>query len=91
MFKENRTSWYKDGAITLFCGVFYGVTSTLTGHPLDTVKTKMQAQKSHMALSSAKGPGVVDTIKKIYVSEGPFGFYRGRIPPMIGGAFFRGL
>ena len=44
-----------------------------------------------MAVSSAKGPGVVDTIKKIYTSEGPFGFYRGCIPPMIGGAFFRGL
>ena len=63
----------------------------MTGNTEDKEKTKMQAQKSHMALSSAKGPGVLDTIKKIYVSEGPFGFYRGCIPPMIGGAFFRGL
>ncbi len=26
------------------CGVLYGLTSPLIGHPFDTIKTKMQAQ-----------------------------------------------
>ncbi len=37
-----RTSWYKEGALSLFTGVLYGSTSIIVGHPFDTIKTKMQ-------------------------------------------------
>ena len=89
--QENRTNWVKDGALTMASGIFYGATSTLTGHPMDTIKTKMQAQKSHMALNTAKGPGYLETVNKIWMKEGLIGFYRGCIPPLFGSVFFRGL
>lgn len=34
----------KEGLFGLGCGVLYGLTSPIIGHPLDTIKTKMQAQ-----------------------------------------------
>lgn len=34
----------KEGMFGLLCGFLYGITSPLVGQPLDTVKTKMQAQ-----------------------------------------------
>jgi len=36
----------KEGLFGLGCGVLYGITSPLVGQPLDTIKTKMQAQAS---------------------------------------------
>jgi hypothetical protein len=37
----------KESIFGLFCGFLYGITSPLVGQPLDTVKTKMQAQVRH--------------------------------------------
>lgn len=37
------TVWYKEGLLTLLSGTTYGMASILVGHPMDTVKTKMQA------------------------------------------------
>lgn len=44
-----RQEWYKEGGLALLTGMLYGGSNTLVGHPFDTVKTKMQAQDSHMA------------------------------------------
>ena len=89
--QDKRTVWYKDGAISLAAGMFFGAANTMTGHPLDTVKTKMQAQKGHMKLDRIKGPGVVDTIKRIWTNEGAIGFYRGCWPPLFGSVLYRGI
>ena len=40
---EKRSHWFKEYLLTTAAGVVYGVTSVAVGHPLDTVKTKMQA------------------------------------------------
>ena len=36
-----------------------------------------------------KGPGYVETITKVYTSEGLVGFYRGWMPPFMGSVIFR--
>ena len=41
---EQRHSSIQEGAIALFTGTLYGAVHTLTGHPLDTIKSKMQLQ-----------------------------------------------
>ena len=45
---EQRTTPWKEGVMSLCSGFLYGATNTLTGHPLDTVKTKIQAQDGYM-------------------------------------------
>ncbi len=35
----------KEGMMGLVTGVAYGLTSPIVGHPFDTIKTKMQAEK----------------------------------------------
>ena len=45
---ENRQVWYKEGLLTLITGTVYGATSVIVGHPMDTVKTKMQAMDLNM-------------------------------------------
>jgi len=41
---EKRSSWWKEGILSLISGTTYGLTSIVVGHPMDTVKTKMQSQ-----------------------------------------------
>ena len=90
MLTEKRTTWYKEMAITGVSGCLYGGSSTLVGHPFDTIKTKMQAQQGHTAFHQEK-PRYIDTIRKVYQSEGFKGFYKGWIPPFFGSILFRSL
>lgn len=48
--------------LTGFCSVLFGGMNTIVGHPMDTVKTKMQAQTEMLSGHS----GVMGTIKRIY-------------------------
>jgi hypothetical protein len=41
MYHNPTDNWIKELAIMLFTGSIYGSANTLTGHPLDTIKTKM--------------------------------------------------
>lgn len=36
-----RSKWFREFYLSVVSGVVYGVSNTLIGHPLDTVKTKM--------------------------------------------------
>lgn len=56
-----REVWYKEGLLTLISGSTYGVGSIVVGHPMDTVKTKMQSQ-THFVDSK----GMVGVIKEIW-------------------------
>ena len=38
---EKRTTWWKEGLISVLTGGLFGATNTIVGHPLDTIKTKM--------------------------------------------------
>jgi solute carrier family 25 carnitine/acylcarnitine transporter 20/29 len=67
MHNEPRGTVFQEAVIGLFTGALYGGTHTLTGHPLDTIKSKMQIQvgfSNHTAFQVAS---------KILKSEGYIG------------------
>lgn len=80
---EARAVWWKEGLAALFSGALYGVSNAVVGHPLDTVKTKMQVVKDY------KGQNMTNSVKLLYKLEGVKGFFRGIIPPILGGSLFR--
>lgn len=83
---HERDIWYKEAMFTAISGIIFGGTNTLVGHPLDTVKTKMQAQTEHMT-----NAGPLKTLNTVFRNEGVRGLYRGVIPPFIGSMFYRSL
>ena len=64
-------------------GVMYGTTSVAVGHPIDTIKTKMQAQ------SGFESRGMIRTFLTTVQSQGIRGLYRGALPPLFGSGIFR--
>jgi len=80
---EKRGKWSKEGLAGFITGTLYGVTNAFVGHPLDTIKTKMQVVKEY------SGKNMFQTIKFLYRTEGVIGFFRGVVPPLIGGSLFR--
>lgn len=80
---QDRGHFLKEGAIGLGVGVLYGVTSVVVGHPFDTVKSKMQAQKGFESASMFR------TIAKTFKTQGIIGFYRGSIPVLWGSGIYR--
>ena len=82
---EARSSIWREAQLGLFTGGIYGATHTLSGHPLDTVKSKMQIQQGYTNLST------FNVIKLIYQKEGIRGFFRGCIPPLWGSVMYRGI
>jgi len=57
-------------------GCAAGVIGTLLGYPLDSVKTRMQAQ------AASGGGGMVSVTKQVLKEEGMAGFYRGVASPL---------
>lgn len=82
---EKRSTWIKEGAISVFTGGLFGATNTVVGHPLDTIKTKMIAQSKHMGTKV----GYVETVKTVYATEGFLAMYRGAWSAGIGSIVFR--
>lgn len=82
---EPRSNALKDGAIGLSTGLLYGATSVLVGHPFDTIKTKMHAQRgfadSHLSMTNS--------FRNVYRSSGVAGLYRGWWPPLWGSSLYR--
>eukprot|EP01064_Diplonema_japonicum_P030837 TRINITY_DN5334_c0_g2_i1.p1 TRINITY_DN5334_c0_g2~~TRINITY_DN5334_c0_g2_i1.p1 ORF type:complete len:268 (+),score=37.30 TRINITY_DN5334_c0_g2_i1:49-852(+) len=72
-----------EALISFASGAMYGLTSVIVGQPLDTVKTTMQALPTHSKRS------ILGTASDIVKEGGPLGLWRGGIPPVLGGAFFR--
>ena len=69
----------------LLCGVLFGVTSPLVGHPIDTIKTLMSASPAY-----ARG-SAVRTLVDFVRAEGPLALYRGLLPPLFGSSVFRSV
>lgn len=86
MHNEKRQAWHVEGLYSLITGTVYGASSIIVGHPFDTIKTKMQAQTGFMGKS-----GVLDSVQKLWQTEGVHGFYRGALPPFFGSIVFRSL
>lgn len=82
---EKRGHWLREGLLGLSTGVLYGMTSVAVGHPLDTVKTKMQAQSGFLEA----GGGTLSALSKVWKAEGIRGLYRGWIPPLWGSGLYR--
>eukprot|EP00892_Ulva_mutabilis_P002063 jgi/Ulvmu1/11858/UM081_0016.1 len=69
----------------VFAGTCGGVAVTLTGHPFDTLKVRLQSQSSSNPIYS----GVVDCARKTIQWEGVTGLYKGVAAPLAGQMFFR--
>ena len=64
--------------MTTVTGILYATATTISGQPMDTVKTKMQAQDNFQ-----KG-GLMEAIKRVYRTEGVLGYYKGFFPMWFG-------
>mmetsp|Transcript_38485 Transcript_38485/g.94665 ORF Transcript_38485/g.94665 Transcript_38485/m.94665 type:complete len:302 (+) Transcript_38485:103-1008(+) len=60
-----------------------GICLVLVGHPLDTVKVRIQTQEI-IAGQKPQYSGMVDCVKQIIAKEGPTGLYKGMAAPLAG-------
>mmetsp|Transcript_4006 Transcript_4006/g.14897 ORF Transcript_4006/g.14897 Transcript_4006/m.14897 type:complete len:308 (-) Transcript_4006:62-985(-) len=67
------------------CGIIFGLSSPLIGHPLDTIKTKMQAQAGYVRGSSFA------TLSAVVRNEGALALWRGLAPPLVGSMVYRSV
>ncbi|XP_039631645.1 mitochondrial carnitine/acylcarnitine carrier protein [Polypterus senegalus] len=63
-----------------FAGGFGGACLLLAGHPLDTIKVRLQTQSRSTVLYS----GTLDCLKKTVAKEGVLGLYKGMGAPLAG-------
>ncbi|GME67253.1 unnamed protein product [[Candida] boidinii] len=72
---EEVDSVLVDNIKSFTSGGFGGICAVLTGHPFDLVKVRLQT-----GLYDSSMKCISDTLKK----DGPLGFYRGVMPPLVG-------
>ena len=65
------------------CGFVFGAVAPIVGHPLDTIKSRMQVNTTS---GSAWSVG-----RSVVKSEGFTGLYRGLLPPLVGSSIFRSV
>jgi hypothetical protein len=82
---EKRASPAREFAIASFAGALYGAAHTISGHPLDNLKTSLQLDPSFRGLSTAQAA------RQLYASHGVHGFTRGCVPPLLGSSFYRSI
>jgi solute carrier family 25 (mitochondrial carnitine/acylcarnitine transporter), member 20/29 len=69
----SNSKWFISGAVS-------GMANTLAGHPLDTLKIRLQTEGVHGRFN-----GVMHCLKTTIVEEGFFrGLYKGLTPPFFG-------
>lgn len=78
-----RKDWKTEMVLTAATGFLYGFTNTMTGHPLDTIKTKMQACPHHI-----ESEGMFHTLGDVFKQEGVRGLYRGCLSPLFGSVIY---
>lgn len=66
------------------CGGFGGVCTVLAGHPMDTVKVRLQTMPLPQAGEIALYNGTLDCFKKTIHKEGFRGLYKGMSAPLTG-------
>lgn len=64
----------------LNAGTVGGVAGIIAGHPLDTVKVRLQTAET------ARTPSVVQTLRHIIAAEGPQGLFKGLLSPILSNA-----
>lgn len=70
-----------DYAINFLAGAVSGATSVVVGHPLDTVKVRLQISDPSKYSSS------MDVFRKMVASEGTASLFRGMLSPMLFASF----
>lgn len=68
----------------LLAGGFGGMCLVFVGHPLDTVKVRLQTQPPSSPGQAPMYSGTIDCFRKTLVKEGITGLYRGMAAPIIG-------
>lgn len=61
-----------------------GICLVVTGHPLDTMKVRIQTMPIPGPGQTPLYAGTFDCAKKIFLKEGPRGFYKGMAAPVVG-------
>lgn len=74
----------KDPIKEFFAGGFGGSCLVLVGHPLDTIKVRLQTMPKPLAGAAPIYAGTLDCAKKTVVNEGFRGLYKGMAAPLIG-------
>jgi solute carrier family 25 carnitine/acylcarnitine transporter 20/29 len=78
-------STLEESIASFVCGMLFGATTVIVGHPLDTIKTKLQADSRYQSMTTYRAALMI-------AREGGIpGFYRGFIPPLVGSTFFRSI
>ncbi|XP_044525395.1 mitochondrial carnitine/acylcarnitine carrier protein-like [Gracilinanus agilis] len=65
-------------------GGFGGICLVFVGHPLDTVKVKLQTQPKNLPVQLPHYSGALDCFRKILAKEGIPGLYQGMAAPLVG-------
>jgi solute carrier family 25 carnitine/acylcarnitine transporter 20/29 len=79
---NNEPAW-----VGFVCGAVSGTTAVVVGHPLDTIKTKLQAQSSRFGAR----PSTLSVARAVLAAEGLRGLYRGIVPPLLSTGFLRSV
>lgn len=67
----------------LVSGGVGGMCLVLVGHPLDTVKVRLQTMPKPAPGHDPMYKGTIDCFRKIIAREGPFGLYKGMSAPLV--------
>ena len=62
----------------ILSGTVGGIAQIIVGHPLDTIKVRLQTQCATIPVYN----GTLDCTKKIFASEGLLGLYSGATAPL---------
>lgn len=68
----------------IMSGTFGGLAQVIAGHPLDTVKVRLQTQPTSLVGEKPQFNGMMDCFKKTWKSEGMGGLYKGASSPLAG-------
>jgi solute carrier family 25 carnitine/acylcarnitine transporter 20/29 len=82
---EKRSNPIREAQLALFTGGIFGAVHTISGHPLDTIKSKMQIDKNYFKLNTFQTAG------KILKDHGAVGYFRGIVPPLWGSTVYRAV
>nr|CBE66830.1 CG3476-PA [Drosophila ananassae] len=85
MENTTQSSAQKANPVKSFiAGGFGGMCSVIVGHPLDTIKVRLQTMPMPLPGQSARYKGVADCAVQTFRKEGIRGFYRGISAPLMG-------
>ncbi|XP_012268683.2 mitochondrial 2-oxodicarboxylate carrier [Athalia rosae] len=81
--RSESTNLLKQAAIQIGAGGSAGFVEVCIMHPMDLVKTRFQLQVKSTTIDPTYYTGIIDCMKKMYVSEGLGAYWKGIVPPII--------